>query len=130
MRAKKSPAKKVKAGKRTKDPSGIASAEGKVQGKTSKAAVGFPIVGVGASAGGLEALEEFFLNVPEGSGMAYVVVTHQHPGHVSLLPELLAKRTPMMILVARNGMSVRPNCVYLSSPEHCLGISGGMLQLS
>ena len=130
MRAKQNGAKGVKPKKHLKRSRARAgSGAGAVHGKISKPASGFPVVGVGASAGGLEALEEFFLNVPEGSGMAYVVVTHQHPGHVSLLPELLAKRTPMMIVVARDGMPVRPNCVYLSSAENCLGISGGLLQL-
>jgi len=51
----------------------------------------FPIVGLGASAGGLEALEEFFKQMPPDGGMAFVVVTHQHPGHTSLLPELLRR---------------------------------------
>src|ERR1700759_652316 len=54
---------------------------------------GFPIVGSGASAGGLEALEAFLSEVEPNSGMAYVVVTHQAPGRTSLLPELLAKHS-------------------------------------
>ena len=55
---------------------------------------GFPVVGIGASAGGLEALEKFFVHIAPGCGMAFVVVTHQHPAHTSLLPELLRKQHP------------------------------------
>ncbi|MCP4703883.1 MAG: hypothetical protein GY865_04675 [candidate division Zixibacteria bacterium] len=58
---------------------------------------GFPIVGVGASAGGLEAFEAFFKVIPENSGMAFVVVAHLDPSHVSILPELLQKSTKMKV---------------------------------
>src|SRR6266566_9537805 len=60
----------------------------------------FPIVGLGASAGGLEALEKFFSQVPPNCGIGFVVVTHLHPGHVSLLPELLGKCTRMPVKTA------------------------------
>ena len=68
----------------------------------------FPIVGLGASAGGLEALEKFLSLVPPDGGMAFVVVTHQHPGHVSLLPELLGKCTQMPVMAAADGILVKP----------------------
>ena len=55
--------------------------------------VWFPVVGIGASAGGLEALGELLDALPADTGMAYVIVTHQHPGHKSLLPELLRRET-------------------------------------
>jgi two-component system, chemotaxis family, CheB/CheR fusion protein len=58
----------------------------------------FPVVGIGASAGGLEALVELLKNMPANSGMAFVVVTHQHPGHLSLLPSLLGKNTTMPVI--------------------------------
>ena len=61
---------------------------------------GFLIVGIGASAGGLEAMEEFFRHMPPTSGMAFVVVSHQHAGHVSLLPSLLSKCTAMPVVEA------------------------------
>ncbi|MCE9519569.1 MAG: chemotaxis protein CheB, partial [Verrucomicrobia bacterium] len=54
---------------------------------------GFPIVGIGASAGGLEALVELFQKMPQNTGLGFVVVTHQHPSHTSMLPELLGKVT-------------------------------------
>ncbi|MDP3599487.1 MAG: chemotaxis protein CheB, partial [Nitrospirota bacterium] len=66
----------------------------------------FLIVGIGASAGGLEALELFFRHMPPGSGMAFVVVSHQHAGHVSLLPSLLSKCTAMPVVEAKDGMAV------------------------
>lgn len=75
---------------------------------------GFLIVGIGASAGGLEAMEEFFHHMPPGNGMAFVVVSHQHAGHVSLLPSLLSKCTAMPVMEATDGMPVEPNRVYLA----------------
>lgn len=89
----------------------------------------FPIVGLGASAGGLEALEEFFSLIPPDTGIAFVVVTHQHPGHGSLLPELLGKCTRMPVKVAANGGAVEPNTVYVSLPKGYLAILDGRLHL-
>src|SRR5215469_12778505 len=73
----------------------------------------FPIAGIGASAGGLEALEELFDNMPDDTGMAFVVVTHQHPGHTSMLPELLRRQTEMPVTEAREGMELQQNHVYV-----------------
>ncbi len=89
----------------------------------------FPIVGLGASAGGLEALEEFFKHTPPDSGMAFVVVTHQHPGHTSLLPELLRKCAPMPVVETSDNLPVKPNCIYVAGPEGYLAILGGRLHL-
>ena len=61
----------------------------------------FPIVGIGASAGGLEALEAFFRHMPPESGMAFIVVMHQPLHHVSLLPEVLGRYTTMRVLNGR-----------------------------
>ncbi|MGO8931339.1 MAG: chemotaxis protein CheB [Limisphaerales bacterium] len=88
-----------------------------------------PVVGIGASAGGLEALEKFFRLVAPNCGMAFVVVTHQHPGHTSLLPELLSKCTRMRVLVAADGVAVEPNCIYMSPSEGYLAILSGTLHL-
>ncbi|HUG68374.1 MAG TPA: chemotaxis protein CheB [Pirellulaceae bacterium] len=82
----------------------------------------FPIVGIGASAGGLEAMEEFLTNMPTDTGIAFVVVTHLHPGHISLLPELLGKKTAMPVVEAADGLKVEPNHVYV-------GPSGGHLAI-
>ena len=89
----------------------------------------FPIVGLGASAGGLEALEEFFKHTPPDNGMAFVVVTHQHPGHTSLLPELLRKCAAMTVTEAGDNLRVKPNCIYVARPEGYLGMLNGKLQL-
>lgn len=88
----------------------------------------FPVVGIGASAGGLEALEELFREMPEDTGMAFVVVTHQHPGHASLLPDLLGKITPLKVVQVTDGLKVRPDHVYVSAPGGSLAIVGGTLR--
>jgi two-component system CheB/CheR fusion protein len=87
----------------------------------------FLIVGIGASAGGLEALVELFHSMPEDTGMAFVVITHQHPTHTSLLPELLAKATRMEVIQATDGLTVEPNHVYVSPPGGYLAILRGRL---
>ena len=99
---------------------------------TPRAAVAlkpFPIVGLGASAGGLEALEKFLSHLPPDCGLGFVVVTHQHPGHTSLLPELLGKCTRMRVKLAADGTVVEPNTVYLSLPEGYLAILHGTLHI-
>ena len=69
------------------------------------------VVGIGASAGGLEALEELFRNMPADTGMAFVVVTHLHPGHRSLLPELPSKITDLTVVAAATGrLAGRSDC--------------------
>jgi len=88
---------------------------------------GFLIVGIGASAGGLEAMEEFFRHMPPISGMAFVVVSHQHAGHVSLLPSLLSKCTAMPVVEARDGMEVEANGVYMAPGGTNLAILHGIL---
>ena len=90
---------------------------------------GFLIVGIGASAGGLEAMEEFFRHMPPISGMAFVVVSHQHAGHVSLLPSLLSKCTVMPVMEARDGMEVEANGVYMAPGGTNLAILHGTLHL-
>ena len=89
----------------------------------------FPVVGVGASAGGLEALQELFSNMPDDPGVAFVVVTHQHPGHVSLLPSLLSKNTKMPVVEAADAMRVEPNHVYVA-PANPVAIVNGALRLA
>ena len=74
------------------------------------------MVGLGASAGGLEALETFFTHVRPGSEIAYVVVTHQHRSHTSLLPEVLAKHAALPVMEARDGLKLKPDHVYIAPP--------------
>jgi len=71
----------------------------------------FPIVGMGASAGGLEAFTSFFTNMPADSHMAFVLVVHLDPGHASMMPELLKRHTKMDVIEAQDGMTVVPDRV-------------------
>lgn len=89
----------------------------------------FPIVGIGASAGGLEALEQFLGHVPVGSGMAFVVVQHLDPTHKGMMPELLQRTTTMEVAQAKNRMKVKPDCVYVIPPNKDLSILHGTLHL-
>lgn len=89
----------------------------------------FPIVGIGASAGGLEALEQFLRHVPEGSGLAFVIVQHLDPTRLGSLPELLQRATGMEVLLACDRMRVKPNGVYVIPPNKDLSILHGVLHL-
>jgi two-component system CheB/CheR fusion protein len=89
----------------------------------------FPIVGIGASAGGLEALEQLLAGVPANSGMALVVVQHLDPSRPGMLPELLQRVTPMVVQQAENRMKVRPGYVYVIPPNKDLSILHGALYL-
>jgi two-component system CheB/CheR fusion protein len=89
----------------------------------------FPIVGIGASAGGLEALEQFLSNVPENSGMAYVVIQHLDPTQKGMLPELLQRISKMKVFQVKDRMTVKPNCVYVIPPNKSMSILKGVLYL-
>ncbi len=88
------------------------------------------VVGIGASAGGLEALEHFFDNVPTKTGMAFVVVQHLSPDFKSLMDEILARRTPLPISLVEDAMAVEGDHIYLIPPKKEMIISGGRLLLS
>ena len=90
----------------------------------------FPIVGVGASAGGLEAFELFFRNMPLESGVAFVLVSHLDPSHASLLTEILQRNTKMPVIEALDQMVVEPGHVYVIPPNRDMSIFHGALQLS
>ncbi len=89
-----------------------------------------PVIGLGASAGGLEAFQTFLTNVQEDSGYAYVLVQHLDPNHESMLAELLGRRTPMPVRQVADGMAIEPNNVYLIPPNHGLTIEKARLRLS
>ncbi|MCO5251762.1 MAG: PAS domain-containing protein [Candidatus Kapabacteria bacterium] len=89
----------------------------------------FPVVGIGASAGGLEALEQFFSNVPPGIGMAFIVIQHLDPNHVGMLPEILQRTTDMKVTQAEDLMKVLPNHVYVIPPNKSMSIVKGHLRL-
>ena len=88
------------------------------------------VVGIGASAGGLEALEQFFDKMPAKTGLAFVVVQHLSPDFRSLMDELLARRTAIPIRRVEDGMAVEPDTVYLIPPKKEMIISGGKLLLT
>ena len=89
----------------------------------------FPIIGIGASAGGLEALEQFFENMPPDSGMAFVVIQHLDPDHPGIMPELLQRITPMKVFQATDKLMVKPNHVYVIPPNKSISILRGALFL-
>jgi two-component system CheB/CheR fusion protein len=89
-----------------------------------------PIIGIGASAGGLEALENFFRLMPASSDAAFIVVTHLAPDHASLLSEILQRSTEMPVIEAKDQAIVKPNCVYIIPPNRDMKISHGILQVS
>ncbi|MDP1524949.1 MAG: CheR family methyltransferase [Rhodocyclaceae bacterium] len=88
-----------------------------------------PLIGVGCSAGGLQALESFFSHVPEASGMAFVVVQHLDPTHVSVLPELLQPNTSMRVIEITDGMVIEANSVYVIPPNKDVSLLHGKLHL-
>jgi two-component system CheB/CheR fusion protein len=92
---------------------------------------GFPIVGIGASAGGLAAFEAFFSGMPADiqPGMAFVLVQHLAPDHESLLADLIRRYTRMQVFQVVDGMTVQPNCAYVIPPNHDMAFINGSLQL-
>lgn len=95
----------------------------------SPALAGFPIVGIGASAGGLEALEQFLGHVPKSSGMAFVIVQHLDPTHRGIMPELLQRATSMRVIQVKDRTPVRPDFVYVIPPNRDMSILHGVLHL-
>lgn len=89
----------------------------------------FPIVALGASAGGLEAFESFFKSMNPNSGIAFILVAHLDPTHVSLLPELIQRNTKMKVHQAKDGVKVERNNIYVIPPNKNLEIMNGSLQL-
>jgi chemotaxis response regulator CheB len=89
----------------------------------------FPIVGIGASAGGLEALELFLKGVPESAGMAFIIVQHLDPTHKGVMPELLQRHTRMPVAQVRDRMKVELDHVYLIPPNKDMSILRGVLHL-
>ena len=92
---------------------------------------GFPIVGIGASAGGLAAFEAFFSGMPAETdpGMAFVLVQHLAPDHKSILSDLVKRYTRMQVFEVEDGMAVRPNCAYIIPPNRDMAFLDGTLQL-
>ena len=89
-----------------------------------------PIVGVGSSAGGLEALGKMFQNMPTDSGVGFVLIQHLDPSHKSSMVELLSRYTDMEVLEIEDGMHVEPNKLYVTPPNKNIGIINGTLHLA
>lgn len=97
---------------------------------SKQAALPTHVIALGASAGGLEALEEFFSAVPLDTGFAFVVIQHLSPDYVSRMDQLLARQTELPIHLAQDGMELRANQVYLGIPRHEMIVSGNKLRLT
>ena len=113
---------------RATDPEGTRPSPGSLEAAIG---TGFPVVGIGASAGGLAAFEAFFSGMPAETdpGMAFVLVQHLAPHHKSLLSELVRRYTRMEVFEVEDGMVVRPNCTYIIPPNHDMAFLNGALQL-
>lgn len=100
-------------------------------GATEPSDAGFPIVGIGASAGGLAAFEAFFSGMPADidPGMAFVLVQHLAPDHKSILTDLIQRYTRMQVFEVQDGMVVKPNCAYIIPPGRDMALLNGVLQL-
>jgi len=129
--AKKQTAKKKTSTKRKVAKKATTAAKGETTSPASetKKSNSFPIVGVGASAGGLEAFEKFLKQVPTDTGMAFVLVQHLDPVHKSILAELVKRVTPMEVFEVTNGMQVKPNCAYIIPPNRDMAFLHGKLTL-
>jgi two-component system, chemotaxis family, CheB/CheR fusion protein len=90
----------------------------------------FPVVGVGASAGGLEAFSELLEHLAEKTGMAFVLVQHLDPTHSSVLEEILSRKTKISVMEATDGMVVERNHVYVMPANADMIIKDGLLRLS
>jgi two-component system, chemotaxis family, CheB/CheR fusion protein len=98
--------------------------------KPAETKAGFPLIGIGASAGGLEAFELFFKSVPANSGMAFILISHLDPSHASMLGEILQRITTIPVTEAENQRVIEPDHVYLIPPNREMTIFHGVLQLS
>src|SRR5438045_377095 len=90
----------------------------------------FPVVGLGASAGGLEALLQFFRNMPAGSGMAFVVVVHLSPKHASNLTSVLQAVTPIRVVSADEATAIEADTIYVIPPNKMLSMNDGYVRVT
>lgn len=112
-----------------KQPQQTISDEKQARPQLREKALTFPIVGIGASAGGLEALEGFLHHVPQDCGLAFVIIQHLDPTHTGIMPELLQRCTGMEVFQVKDKMRVKPNCVYVIPPNRNMSILRSVLHL-
>ena len=105
------------------------SARAPASGERPKRAI-FPVVGIGASAGGLEAFTQLLHDLPANTGLAFVLVQHLDPSHKSVLTELLARATSMPVIEASEGMTLAPDSVYVIPANMDMTTEGGVLRLA
>ena len=89
----------------------------------------FPIVGIGASAGGLDAFKRLVKQLPEDTGMAFVLVQHLDPTHVSSLTKIISAATKLAVVEAGDGMVIEPNYIYVTPPNAAISLSGQKIRL-
>ena len=101
------------------------TAAGQSAGPEAEPSKGFPIVGIGASAGRLAAFEAFFSGMPadKDPGMAFVLVQHLAPDHKSILTDLIRRYSRMQVFEVEDGMKVLPNCAYIIPPNYDMALS-------
>ena len=90
----------------------------------------FPVVAIGASAGGIEAITRLFEYLPPTLGMAYIVIQHLSPDHESILPELIERKTKMKVYQVTDGMEIAADSIFVIPPNALMGIEDGQLKLS
>ena len=117
--------KKSSPGRRRKKPANVAPSEA----RAAPVSVSFPVVGIGASAGGLEALEHFLSHMPANSGIAFVIVQHLDPTRKGIMPELLQRATGMKVTQVKDRTLVEPDRVYVIPPNKDMSILHGVLHL-
>jgi two-component system CheB/CheR fusion protein len=108
----------------------ISSAPDTAESRNLESRLDFPIVGLGASAGGLDAFKRFFAAMPDKSGIGFVLIPHLDPNHKSLMVELIARHTSLTVVEAADGMLVRPDFAYVIPPNKYMTIIDGALRLS
>ncbi len=114
-----------------RQPASSAPKASLVEQAGSPSVITFPVVGIGASAGGLAAFEAFFSGMPKDGdpGMAFVLVQHLAPDHESILADIIQRLTRMKVLEVEDGMAVQVNCVYIIPPNRDMALINGSLQL-
>jgi two-component system, chemotaxis family, CheB/CheR fusion protein len=115
---------------KSRSKSAAASKERSRQKPAAPVKDSFPVVAIGASAGGLEAYREFFLALPVDTGMAFVLVQHLDPNHESMLTEIIAKITKIPVEEVKSGVAIQPNHIYVIPPNALMALTGGVFQLS
>jgi two-component system CheB/CheR fusion protein len=125
--------KKVKAGKRTRSSKSVSRAREKPKALAPETGVpngSFPVVAIGASAGGLEAYTDFFRVLRPITGMSFVLVQHLDPSHHSMLTEIISKATSMPVEEVKSGTKLNPNRVYVIPHNALIAVSNGMFVLT